>query len=105
MLGRDWLISRGLTVVEGDPFNDSEVTASFFPDATVWRPIQYASGYSLDLYCDQRTSDWSHNAGFPVTFTGESFGDCAKQARAQGWKIHRQTRTATCPRCARKKEG
>lgn len=69
-------------------------------------PIQYASGYTLDLYCDHVQarpfieSDAVHGYDeFPHSFFGETFAECAKQARAKGWKIHRTTRTATCPKC------
>jgi hypothetical protein len=61
------------------------------------RPTQYASGYSLDLYCD-RVHDRGYSA---ATFVGQTFADCAKQARFRGWKIHTATRTATCPSCVR----
>jgi hypothetical protein len=63
-------------------------------------PLQYASGYRLDLYCDRATrADGVHSFGeFPRIFTGETFAECARHARAAGWVIHRATRTATCPR-------
>ena len=71
--------------------------------------MQYASGYTLDLYCDQWTGpaiataaspDGKHGWNeFPHVFTGESFAECAKAARARGWSIHRVSRTATCPKC------
>lgn len=67
-------------------------------------PMQYASCYSLDLYCDRLPDDpmddrihgWNE---FPHQFTGETFAECARAARKRGWKIHRKTRTATCPKC------
>jgi len=59
--------------------------------------IQYASGYQLDLYCDQNRA--SHQHYHMETFTGETFAECAKVAKKLGWKIHRKTRTATCPTC------
>jgi hypothetical protein len=60
-------------------------------------PTQYASGYSLDLYCD-------HSHGFNnrmATFVGETFTQCARQAGKVGWEIYHETRTATCPACVR----
>ena len=76
-------------------------------------PSQYASGYTLDLYCDyfdgqnnptSASPDGYHGWNeFPHTFTGETFRECAADARKAGWKIHRQTRTATCPHCVRHK--
>jgi hypothetical protein len=97
MKGRDWLIARGVPVVEGDPFNDSDVSEP------TWVPTQYACGYTLDLYCDRQTKEYMHNSDFPHSFFGETFADCARQARARGWVIHRKTRTATCPRCTIRK--
>jgi hypothetical protein len=60
----------------------------------------YAAGYSLDLYCDGR-NEWHGWNEFPHQFFGETFGECAKLARKRGWVIHRSTRTATCPKCAK----
>jgi hypothetical protein len=71
--------------------------------------MQYAACYSLDLYCDTfrgedvRDDKRHHSfAEFPHTFTGETFAQCAAQARRQGWVIHRGTHTATCPKCSGK---
>jgi len=61
-------------------------------------PTQYASGYSLDLYCDRRNERHPFRA-FPQQFTGETFAECAREARHRGWVIHRKLRTATCPTC------
>lgn len=69
-------------------------------------PMQYASGYSLNLYCDTENIDGFNKHGwneFPRTFTGETFNECAALARKEGWVIHRKTRTATCPKCAGRK--
>lgn len=62
-------------------------------------PIQYASGYTLDLYCDHTNPDhpWS---SFPHVVGGETLGECVEEARAKGWVIHRD-RTATCPICSK----
>lgn len=67
------------------------------PDRT-----QYASGYTLDLYCDH-VNDIHAFDGFPHQFTGETFAQCASQARRRGWKLHYKLRTATCPICSRVK--
>jgi hypothetical protein len=64
------------------------------------RPLQYASGYSLDLYCDHENNAHPWDS-FPHQFTAETFGQCAKMARDRGWVFHYKTRTATCPMCAR----
>ena len=68
------------------------------------RPVQYAGCYSLDLYCDQPVTShtWEQRAGFPSMFTGETFTECTRDARKIGWKIHLDTRTATCPTCRKK---
>ncbi len=62
--------------------------------------MQYASGYSLDLYCDA-PGNHDFNDVFPHQYVGETFAECVKQAKKYGWKIHYKTRTATCPKCAR----
>lgn len=65
-------------------------------------PPKMAACYSLDLYCDHmevRQYDyWHKHAEFPWNFTGETFGQCASQAREKGWTFHRDG-TATCPKC------
>lgn len=73
-------------------------------------PVQYASGYTLDLYCDHwsgpnsmtnEMADGIHSwTEFPHTFTGETWSECAKKARKRGWVIHNSNRTATCPKCS-----
>lgn len=63
-------------------------------------PIQYASGYSLDLYCDQDKHPPAIGT-YMETFTGETFGQCARDARRKGWVIHKD-QTSTCPFCNRK---
>jgi hypothetical protein len=62
-------------------------------------PLHYASGYTLDLYCDHHNTE--HEFGRITSYYGNTFSDCARQARADGWKIHRETHTATCPKCVR----
>ena len=59
-------------------------------------PLHYAAGYSLDLYCDRAVESWKHR--HCSSFYGQTFGQCAKDARAEGWVIHKD-RTATCPVC------
>jgi len=61
-------------------------------------PLCYAAGYSLDLYCDYENDAHGFNE-FPHTFTGETFTGCVRDARLKGWKIHKESRTATCPKC------
>lgn len=66
-------------------------------------PLQYASGYSLDLYCDHEYTEGECQRHafneFPHQYNGETFSQCAKAARSQGWKINVRDRTATCPAC------
>ena len=64
-------------------------------------PTQYSSGYSLDLYCDSINTEHGY-FDFPQTFIGETFAEFAREAKTRGWKIHRKTRTATCPKCIKK---
>ena len=65
------------------------------------KPLHYASGYTLDLYCDHHNDDHGFNAG-PTTYFGETFAECAKQARKEGWVLHKD-QTATCPKCTGRK--
>ena len=63
-------------------------------------PNQYAACYTLDLYCDHYNK--AHNFDeFPHQYYLETFGECATEARRDGWMIHRN-RTATCPKCSGK---
>jgi hypothetical protein len=61
--------------------------------------IQYASGYTLDLYCDHENGEHGFSE-FPHQFLGETFRECAHSARKRGWVIHEKPRTGTCPRCS-----
>ncbi len=65
-------------------------------------PMHYASGYSLHLYClrDENHDPWDI---FPHEYFGETFADCAKEARKDGWIIRTNDRTAICPECSGKK--
>lgn len=83
--------------------------------------MQYASGYTLDLYCDHepesRLADSIYVHGefggaghfgclhdeFPHQFIGETFAECARAAQRRGWVLHQRDRTATCPKCSGKK--
>ena len=67
----------------------------------VKNPLQYAAGYTLDLYCDQNLKPWEHN--YEVSIYAQTFSQCAKEARRRGWKIHKDD-TATCPHCNKKKK-
>jgi hypothetical protein len=72
-------------------------------DDIMSKPTQYASGYTLDLYCDKfdtRNNAHSWNE-FPHQFTGETFAGCVRDAKKRGWLVFTKTRTARCPRCAR----
>ena len=62
------------------------------------KPNWYVGGYSLDLYCDRRHAV----PEIMEKFFGKDFHDCAREARKNGWIIHRRTRTATCPACSGK---
>ena len=62
-------------------------------------PMQYASGYQLDLYCDTCYGELN---SAPSVFVGETFTDCARQAARRGWTIRTGPRTARCPDCKKK---
>lgn len=55
----------------------------------------YKMGGILELICD-------HDE-YKATVRGRTFSTCLNQARRKGWKIHTETRTATCPQCSRGK--
>ena len=67
--------------------------------------------YTLDLYCDNYFSnaltpvrDTVHGfQEFPHQYTGETFGQCVKQARAHGWIVNRDKSHALCPKCSGKR--
>lgn len=61
------------------------------------RPLTYASGYSLDLYCKYLNPLHTFDE-FPHQFFGEYGPDVFAAARANGWVAHKD-RTATCPKC------
>lgn len=63
------------------------------------QPLQFASGYSLHLYCKYLNPAHKFDE-FPHEFFGEYGPDVFNEARAAGWVIHRD-RTATCPKCPR----
>jgi hypothetical protein len=59
--------------------------------------------YSMDLYCDIKTSLFEHDniqyGSCVLQLTGNTFTDCAKQARKLGWKLNRKSRKVLCPEC------
>jgi len=59
--------------------------------------IPYVGIYTLDLFCDQL-----HDPRVETTFTGQTFSSCCAKARKAGWRINRETRTATCPTCTKR---
>ncbi len=61
-------------------------------------PPRYVEQHQLLLYCDQPPSLWACDVS--AQFAGSTPGECLRRARASGWRIHRTTRTATCPQCS-----
>lgn len=59
-----------------------------------------ASGYALDLYCEVEGHRHGYQEG-QACFTGETWGDCVKQARKKGWKINKRKRECICPACVK----
>jgi hypothetical protein len=66
-------------------------------------PTGYAGGYLLSLYCDHDGGGLHRFSEFPHAYTGETFGECARQARQDGWIVHTVTETGTCPKCSGKR--
>lgn len=62
-------------------------------------PLTCPGCYSLDLYCRYSFEGHAWDE-FPHQFVGETGGQCRKQAKARGWRMHRDG-TATCPKCLR----
>jgi hypothetical protein len=61
-----------------------------------------AGCYTLDLYCDYE--DRAHPSFyFPHQFFGETYGECARQARRSGWTIGPKRSKAICPLCSGKR--
>lgn len=63
-------------------------------------PLPYPGCYSIDLYCDHAASHHAFDE-FPHSYSGGNERAALSEARADGWKIHQATRTATCPKCVR----
>jgi hypothetical protein len=62
--------------------------------------------YSLDLYCDCPDHFPKPWHGRPQgEFIGETFADCARQAREKGWIVvyGRRGNRAVCPKCSKKR--
>lgn len=57
-----------------------------------------ASGYSMDLYCQVKGNQHAYRKG-QAQFFGETWAECAKQAREAGWKIDKRKRECICPDC------
>jgi hypothetical protein len=59
--------------------------------------IPYIGIYTLDLFCDRL-----HETRVEATFTGRTFSSCSAMAKRAGWRINRQSKTATCPACTKR---
>ncbi|AUG88109.1 hypothetical protein HOS53_gp051 [Klebsiella phage May] len=58
------------------------------------------SGYSMDLYCDcdtctKATAIFGSNT--PSQYFGETYAECAKQAKQDGWYLSRDKRKCIAP--------
>ena len=62
-------------------------------------PTRYIGQYVLTLYCDHLHS--SDDKTRLDQFFGRTFSTCQRQAQRKGWRVHLETKTATCPACAR----
>lgn len=64
-----------------------------------------ASGYTLDLYCDNEKKCRDEHFYFGVPqgqFLGETWADTVKQAKAAGWYVSKKKRVCYCPECGGK---
>ncbi|AGF88520.1 hypothetical protein [Salmonella phage FrontPhageNews] len=67
------------------------------------------AGYTLDLYCECvecKSCDWAWQEYHPrcgmKSYAGETWADCARQARSEGWVICRDKQTCFAPGHPRK---
>lgn len=63
-----------------------------------------SSGYTMDLYCECsecKSCSWSMQEYHPrcgyKQYIGETWAECARQARAAGWYIGRDRQTCYAP--------
>jgi hypothetical protein len=74
------------------------------------------AGNTLDFYCEtgdgvekvwakddkgELRNQFGHVYASSPTFLGQSREECAKQARAKGWRLDFKTMRALCPVCIR----
>ena len=64
-----------------------------------------ARGYTLDVYCDVdscgRSPERSWTRTSRASYFGETWGECSKRARKDGWKLRKCPGYAICPTCAK----
>jgi len=61
--------------------------------------VSVSSGYTVDLYCDCLDCDgrvYEGGKGYGE-YTGETWAECAKKARADGWFISRDRVVCIAP--------
>lgn len=56
-------------------------------------------GYSIDVYCDNEDVEHEYMKDRDSFGGAETYQQCAKMARAQGWYLSRDRRRALCPKC------
>lgn len=59
------------------------------------------SGYSLELYCDcadcTQYRSPQYSTSYPKIYAGETYAECAKEARKDGWYISRDKLKCIAP--------
>lgn len=66
-----------------------------------------ASGYTMNLYCEFQTDLSVHSYMDELTyksigeFVGETYAQCAKQAKKAGWFLTSDRQRCYCPSCAK----
>lgn len=59
--------------------------------------------YSLDLYCDNEK--YKHPFGYmPHQYVGETYAECVREARRDGWLISNDRQKCLCPKCSGKRK-
>lgn len=56
--------------------------------------------YTLDLYC-RYEADHHTWQEFPHQYLGETYSQCASQARKRGWTLDKGGQYHTCPKCTK----
>lgn len=63
-------------------------------------PMTCPACFSMDLYCDHHNEHHVFNE-FPHQFESQTLTGAIRKACKEGWAVHWNKRTATCPKCVK----